>query len=87
MKTIKSKEIIRIIAKEEGLTIPEVEEIISVHFEFVRHVQSKLLDREKNYFPTVRLPNFGMFYIPESTKERLIKVNLKDKDESSRIQE
>lgn len=82
MKTLKSREIIKTIAKEEGLTIPEVEEIISVHFEFVRYVQSKLLDRNENYFPAIRLSNFGMFYIPEPTKKRLTIVNQKRKDES-----
>ena len=85
MRTLKSREVIGSIAKEENVTRQQVEDIVNVHFEFVRHVQSQLLDREKNYFPTVRLPNFGSFYVSENMKKRLIEHNNKKKEENESV--
>lgn len=80
MKTLESKKVIKTIAEEEGVTVEDVERIIQVHFEFVKYVQSTLVNRDTGYFPSVRLPNFGIFYVPEKVKERLIKVNKKISD-------
>jgi nucleoid DNA-binding protein len=82
MRTLKSGEIIRSISKEENITKQQVEDVIQIHFEFVRYVQSQLLDRNNNYFPTVRLPNFGSFYVSENMKKRLIEHNNKKKQEN-----
>jgi nucleoid DNA-binding protein len=75
MKTLKTREIIKTLAKENGISSQEVEEVISTYFEFIRHVQSELLDREANYFPSVRLSNFAIFYIPEAMQERFKIIN------------
>ena len=85
MRTLKATEIIKNIAKEEGLSVTEVREILTSHFEFVRHVQSNLVDRDAGYFPSVRLLNFGIFYIPEKIQDRLKIYNKKVKDESSGV--
>lgn len=80
MKTLESKKVIKTIAQEEGVTVEDVERVIVSHFEFVKYVQSTLVDRDTNYFPSVRLPNFGIFYVPERVKERLRKINMEKKD-------
>ena len=82
MRTLKSREIIKSIAEREGLTREQVWEILVSYFDFVKHAQANLLDREKNFFPTIRLPNFGVFYIPERTQERLAKHNKQQKNET-----
>ncbi len=75
MKTLKSREIIKTIAREEEVSIEDVERVIMVHFEFVKYVQSTLVDRGKGYFPSVRLPKFGIFYVPPKSQEKLMEVN------------
>jgi nucleoid DNA-binding protein len=83
MRTLKSREVIKSIAREEGVTTQQVEDIINVHFEFVRYVQSQLVDRDAGYFPTVRLPNFGSFYVPETKKKEMIELNKRRKENES----
>ena len=83
MRTLKTKEIIKNIAKEEGLTVSEVETILFTHFEYARHVQSNLVDRDAGYFPAVRLLNFGIFYVPEKIQDKLRVYNKKINNESS----
>jgi len=82
MRTLKTKEVIGNIAKEENVTRQQVEDVIMVHFEFVRHVHSQLVDGEKEFFPTVRLPNFCSFYVPDNVKKRLIEHNNKKRQEN-----
>jgi len=82
MKNLKTREIIKNISLEENITKQQVEDIINVHFEFVRHVHSQLVDGDVEYFPTVRLPNFCSFYIPENVKKRLIEHNNKKRQEN-----
>jgi hypothetical protein len=83
VKTLKSREVIRSIAKEEGVTIQVVEDVIQTHFEFLRHVMSQLADRDIGCFPTARLPNFGSFYVPDNVKARMVEINKKAKENES----
>ena len=78
MRHVETKFLIRELAKEEELTTRSVENIISSHFEFVRHVMGEKVNREDNYFPTVRLKNFGVFYCTDSRKKWMKKLNSKN---------
>ena len=74
MKHTQTKQIIKNIAKQENLTIPEVELIIDSQFSLLADVM-KMSDREKLYFPSIRLPYLGIFYSPEWRIEQLKKLN------------
>ena len=80
MRTLKSREIIKTIAKEEGVSIADVENVLNVHFEFVRYAQSQLVDRDKGFFPAIRLPNFGVFYVSDAKQEEMRQLNEKKKN-------
>ena len=66
------------IAKKYGVTLRQVEEIIASQEEFIATVIGKYSDREKLYFPAIRLPGFGTFYCPEYLK----KIFKEKRDES-----
>jgi hypothetical protein len=69
--------LIKLFAKKEGLNIVDIERIVSSPFEFQTHVMKNLCDRDKLEFPSVRVPNFGIFYCPDWKKEQFRKVNIK----------
>ena len=65
------------LARKYGITLKQVEEIISHQHKFVAKVIGEMSDRDKLYFPSIRLPGFGVFYCPESVKEKLREINKK----------
>ena len=74
MNHTQTKQIIKNIAKQENLTIPEVELIIDSQFSMLAEVM-KMSDREKLIFPSIRLPYLGIFYAPDWRIEQLRKIN------------
>jgi len=80
MKHLKTKFLKKQIAEDEGLTLAEVDKIIDSHFEFVRHCMTNEVDRNTNYFPTIRLRNFGIFFCTEGRKKQMEKLNNRLKD-------
>ena len=81
MKHLKTKFLKKQIAENEGLTLAEVDKIIDVHFEFVRHCMTNEVDRKTNHFPNIRLRNFGIFFCTEGRKKRMEKLNNRLKNE------
>ena len=79
MKHTQTKEIIRNIARQEGLNIPEVELIIDSQFSLLSEVM-KMSDRERLEFPSIRLPFLGIFYSPDWKVEQFKKINKRDND-------
>ena len=75
MKHLRTRMLIKEVANEYGITAAEAEDIINVHFEFLRNTMSNTVDRSKNYFPSVRLKNFAVFYCTEYKKKQFEKVN------------
>lgn len=85
MKHLKTKFLIKELAREEGLTAQGVENIISSHFEFVRFIMTEKVNREETYFPSVRLKNFAIFYCTENRKKWMKKLNSKNRNGTSTI--
>lgn len=77
MNHIQTKQIIRNIAKQEELNIPEVELIVDSQFSLLSEVM-KMSDREKLSFPSIRLPFLGIFYSPDWKVEQFKKINKRD---------
>jgi hypothetical protein len=86
MRSPKCKELYKTIAKEYGLTSAQVEEIACSPFEFQIYMQSKIADKYKWYFPSLRIPFFGTF----KKNGRVYSLCLRNKikrDESINIQQ
>jgi len=62
MKSSISLEIYRNIAKELGLSVSQVEEVCLLSMECQYYIQTKLVDRDNDVYPSLRIPGFGMFY-------------------------
>ena len=83
MRNQRTKEFIKIITKKYRLSIEEVKEIVSSPFEFSSYIMENVSDRDKLYFPSIRIPNFGIFYTPDYVKERLRQINKDESNESN----
>lgn len=68
------------IAKKYGINLAQVKEIVSCQDKFVADVIGKKSDRDTLYFPSIRLPGFGIFYCPDYKKK--IFTKLKEENEA-----
>jgi len=66
----RTKDIRKKIAKEHGLTLNQVDEIIKSAFIFQTKIMKEEFDTKNQHFPSVRIPNFGLFYVPDYIKKR-----------------
>lgn len=73
MKSIKTKGVVKQIAKEYNLTQEQVYDIICSPFEFQAMVMRKHFKPEKGILPMLRIPNFGIFAVPKNHQKYLNK--------------
>lgn len=74
------KSLINSVAKEMGLSIGDVEKVYNAPFELQAIIMKYRVDRKKQYFPSLRIPYFLIFYCPDWNKERLLKQEQKHAD-------
>jgi hypothetical protein len=67
------KSLISSLAKEMNLNIEDVERVYEAPFALQAIIMKYRCDREKLYFPSLRIPYFLIFYCPPWNKERLQK--------------
>jgi len=77
------KTLIKAIAKDMNLTTAEVERAYEAPFDLQAIIMKYRCDREKQKFPSLRIPYFLIFYCPEWNKKRLVKKYKKKVDEVS----
>ncbi len=65
----------RSLAKKYGLTLGQMDEIVKLQGRFVSDVIGAKADKGKLYFPSVRLPGFGVFYCSQKKLEYTIRQN------------
>ena len=86
MRHLKTNQVIRNIATDHKVSTKDANDVILTVFEFIKHVMSNEADRDELHFPTVRIPNFAIFYVSDSTKQRYgEQLKNKDNNESDRI--
>lgn len=79
MKHIRTKMLLKEIAKNEEVTQEDVIKIVELVLgEYPRYIMSSCVERETNEFPNIRIPNFGIFYVSSKKKGYLAKLNKKD---------
>ena len=71
-----TKDIIKSIAKQEQLTIAEVREALEAAPGLIAEV-IRSSSRKELYFPSIRIPGWGLFHCPDWKKEQLKRVNEK----------
>jgi hypothetical protein len=84
MQHLQTRQLIRELAKEFGLSIVEVTAILNSVPEFTKHIMVTEVDKEEGIYPSIRIPGWGIFYVPEGVKKN-VKTALekrKNKDES-----
>lgn len=69
MKNVEFNKLYRLKAAEYGITVEELRNIVESPFLFVAEVM-KSGDREKLEFKKVRVPFWGLFYVPDWVIER-----------------
>lgn len=73
------KKIISAVAKEMNLSIADVERVYEAPFDLQAIIMKYRCDREKQKFPSLRIPYFLLFYCPDWNKKKLLK-RYKDKN-------
>lgn len=84
MQHLQTRQLIRELAKEFELSVADVTAILNSVPEFTKHIMVTEVDKEEGIYPTVRIPGWGIFYVPEGVKKN-VKTALekkKNKDES-----
>jgi len=66
MKSIRTKQVVRQVALEEGLTLEQVTSIIVSPFEMQAMIMKNQFNPSEDSYPMIRIPNFGIFSIPET---------------------
>ena len=70
---IETKSLLKKVAKELDLNVVDVEKAYNAPFELQAIVMKYRCDREKQLFPSLRIPYFLIFYCPPWNKARLLK--------------
>lgn len=78
------KSLINSVAKDMGLKISDVERIFEAPFDLQAIIMKYRCDKDKEIYPSFRIPYFLLFYCPDWNKIRLQKKFKKRKDEISR---
>lgn len=73
MRNRKTREYIKMLAKEHNLSMDTVQKIVESPFQFLRHVMEHKVDRSTFHYPSVRIPYCGVFFCPDYLKERFKK--------------
>ena len=81
MKNAELHKLVKIKAKKYGLTEQQIKDIVDAPWKFLRYVMKEKGNRETLYFPSVRIPFFGIFYCPDWIMRKLTK-DKKEKDEA-----
>lgn len=67
------RQLARIYAKEKGLKLEDVLNAVNIPFEFFAHIMKDKCNRDKVYFPSVRIPYWGIYHSPEWMRKRFKK--------------
>jgi len=72
------KALINKVAKDLDLNVSDVERAYEAPFDLQAIVMKYRCDRDKQIFPSLRIPYFLIFHCPEWNKKRLLKKFKKD---------
>ena len=81
MKHLQTRQVIREVAKKNGLSIAEATAILESIPEFVRETIKNNVDKLEGYYPTIRVQGWGTFYVPNGTKKHIQTLLLKRLEE------
>ena len=68
------KALLKFIAEKHGLPYGEVVKIFEAPFHLQSHVMRKVCNRNSMYYPSLRIPYFGIFFMPSWKREKLLKL-------------
>ena len=70
MQHLQTRQLIRELAKEFGLSIETTNAILNSVPEFTKQVMTTEVDKEQGIYPSIRIPGWGIFYVPEEVKKK-----------------
>jgi len=80
MQQKKVKEIISRLALKYNMSVEEMTTICRAPLDFVVYVLKNKTDKTINYFPTIRITGFGLFYVKPGRRKFLENLNEKAKE-------
>lgn len=70
MKSQKTKHIDQQIIKKYNITQEQLYDILTAPFDFQVNIMKGIMDPKNKVFPSVRIPNFGLFYVPQYIRDK-----------------
>lgn len=74
------KVLLKKIAKDKGLKFSDIEKAFEAPFKLQAEIMRNRCKRSILYFPSLRIPYFGIFYCPPWHKKRLEKIKKKNNE-------
>lgn len=72
MKFPETRQAIRVIAKNNGLSMEEATSILESIPEFIRETIKNETNKLEGYFPTIKVPGWGTFYVNKNTQHNIM---------------
>lgn len=70
MKSQKTKHIDKVIKEKYKLTQDQLEAILTAPFDFQVQNMKGVLDMKNEVYPSIRIPNFGLFHVPNYIRDK-----------------
>jgi nucleoid DNA-binding protein len=77
VKHLQTRQVIREVAKKNGLSMEEATSILESIPEFIRETIKNEINKLEGYFPTIKVPGWGTFYVDRSVKQHIKTLLLK----------
>jgi nucleoid DNA-binding protein len=81
MKHLQTRQVIREVAKQNGLSMEEATSILESIPEFVKEIIKTKVDKLEGYYPTIRVQGWGTFYVNQGVKKHIQTLLLKRLEE------
>lgn len=86
MNHLETRQIVRVLSQEYGLSIQQVEDIIGTIPEFIMTTTREEVNKLEGHYPVFRVPGMGTFHVPEGVAKHVkIKLNKRLRDESTTV--
>lgn len=84
MKHLETRQLIKELARKNGLSMADTTAILDSVPDFIRTVMSTEVNKEQGHYPAIRVPGWGTFYVREEVKKQ-VKTHLAKRKENESI--
>jgi len=84
MKHLETRQLIKELARKNGISVAEATAILDSIPDFIRTVMSTEVNKEEAHYPSIRVQGWGTFYVTDNVKNK-VKTHLAKRKENESI--